>query len=123
MSAVSVEPMPIAKPVSLEINKINLVATWTYDADNDICPFCNNNLAMPITNKTNNVNKSNNVIIGICGHGYHKICYDELNDQEKQRCTICDNKFCVKSNNMSQTQSQTITTTSSTVYTYKSTVI
>jgi hypothetical protein len=62
--------------IKLELNSINLVATWKYSSKNIDC-ICKRPLHLPTVNEIDRNNIStDNVIIGECGHAMHKSCIE-----------------------------------------------
>jgi len=62
--------------VTIELNSIDIVATWKYVCKNIDC-ICNRVLYLPtVTEIDENNISTDNVIIGECGHGIHKSCLE-----------------------------------------------
>jgi hypothetical protein len=74
--------------VKLEINSIDIIATWKYNCKNTDC-ICNRPLYLPTVNEIDKNNIStDNVIIGECGHGMHKPCIDAYFKTYNNMCPI-----------------------------------
>lgn len=74
--------------IKLEINSIDLVATWKYNCKNADC-ICNRPLYLPTANEVDKNNIStDNVVIGECGHGMHKQCIDSYFKTCNNMCPI-----------------------------------
>ena len=74
--------------VKLEINSIDLVATWKYNCKNTEC-VCNRPLYLPTVTEvdTNNIS-TDNIVIGHCGHGMHKSCITTYSKNYNNMCPI-----------------------------------
>lgn len=63
----------------ITLDSLNIVATWEYNTDNASCTLCNNDLMSAIPANINNKKTYvNNIIVGICNHGFHETCIDSL---------------------------------------------
>ena len=92
--------------ITLDIKNMKFVATWKYNAENDICLLCKEDLTLGTFNKqiTNN-----NVKIGDCHHGFHERCINVWLKEGNISCPGC------------KTSWERSNTVSSGVYIYKTT--
>ena len=72
------------------INKLDIVLTWAYYGKHELdecnmCLICK--LSLMISTDTSNYKLSKQLVKGICGHIFHKKCYDKL-----QITNLHDNK-------------------------------
>jgi RING-box protein 1 len=63
--------------ISFEINHMNIIAKWKYSCKNDEC-ICSRNLQAPTKQEIVKKKITNDIIIGKCGHGFHKACITEF---------------------------------------------
>lgn len=62
--------------VPLAIKKVNIVANWEFDNLSKECSLCRKLLISPSPQELNGKKKiiSNQIVIGVCGHMFHKDC-------------------------------------------------
>jgi hypothetical protein len=66
--------------MSLNITDIKFVGTWKYTCTNTEC-ICKQSIYLPTINQINNRNIfSDNITINNCGHGFHKDCFNSMNN-------------------------------------------
>lgn len=77
---------------SIEINKINIVATWDYNTNNKDC-VCGKSLHFPSTVQIDKHNiDRNNIAFGDCGHAFHKECINAYLKTNNNTCPL-DQKY------------------------------
>lgn len=70
-----------------KIKEINWVTSSQYDCLNRDCPICRNSLD----------EDKKDVLIGVCGHGYHKKCINNWhNSSDKNTCPVCNKRWLYK---------------------------
>jgi SUMO ligase MMS21 Smc5/6 complex component len=63
--------------VPFEINSMNIISKWKYSCKNEEC-ICSRNLQAPTKCELTSKKITNDIIIGKCGHGFHKKCIEEF---------------------------------------------
>jgi len=83
------------KPVC-EIVQLNLVGTWEYDVETDICKLCKNPLTFssPDNEEVDKVSKYN-ISLGNCDHAFHNNCIETWLKSSKS-CPTCFTDFSYK---------------------------
>ena len=102
----------IEKPkITLSVDSLNVVATWKYDVENDMCALCHQDLMIPTQRSIRDKVINGNVTIGKCKHGFHEDCIERWIKNGNISCTVCNTTW-----NASKS-------VGSAVYVYKDTVI
>lgn len=76
-----------------QVKEYKLVCSSIYKCMNNDCGICRNNLNENSVSEEHLI--SSDVIIAVCGHGFHKIC---INDwiRNNNTCPICCKKWISK---------------------------
>lgn len=74
-------PSTMNKPKQIMLSKLNLITQWELKLDSRTCELCRSSLdthpAQVLQTKTNGqVFVENKIVVGKCGHKFHKSCVD-----------------------------------------------
>jgi hypothetical protein len=89
------ENMGVVKSkVKLTLNSLKVVATWKYSSENQECKLCNKNLMIPVLinhQDSKFTEPHEDVVIGICNHGFHAYCMNKWLEHKNISCPYCKN--------------------------------
>jgi RING-box protein 1 len=88
----STEPAPVLK---CQVNKLNPVALWTWDIQNDTCAICKNSMQdLCVDCTANGLNNGCCPVWGKCNHAFHNHCIS-LWLKTKHICPLCNGEWVV----------------------------
>ena len=70
--------------IKMNIKQINFVTTWQQPCINRECPICRISVDEP-----------KNIIVGVCGHGFHQTCINSWHQQmhHDKKCPVCNQNW------------------------------